>query len=181
VFLASNVASEGTAAAETKVGDVRRDPFAMLPFCGYNMGDYFAHWLRIGANAANPAALPRFFHVNWFRKGVDGRFLWPGFGDNVRVLSWIVDRLEDRAGARETAIGLLPLARDLDTSGLSISDAELTQLLAVSAEAWRDEAQRIRADYAKLGERLPPALANQATALLARLAEQGVTEAGLTG
>ena len=169
VFLASNVASEGTAAAETKVGAVRRDPFAMLPFCGYNMGDYFAHWLKIGAEAPDPALLPRIFHVNWFRKGADGKFLWPGFGDNIRVLSWIVDRLEGDAAAHDTAIGRLPRPQDLDISGLDLGAAELAALLEVSPEDWRAEAERIRADYAKLGERLPPALDAQARALITRL------------
>jgi phosphoenolpyruvate carboxykinase (GTP) len=169
VFLASNVASEGTAAAETKLGDVRRDPFAMLPFTGYNMGDYFAHWLKIGAEAPDPAALPRIYHVNWFRKGDDGRFLWPGYGDNVRVLSWIVDRLEGRAEAQETAIGRLPLAAELDTAGLDLADGALSALLEVDADEWRAEAARIRADYAKLEPRLPPELAEQAMALAARL------------
>ncbi len=171
VFLASNVASEGTAAAETKVGAVRRDPFAMLPFCGYNMGDYFAHWLSLGANAPDAAKLPRIFHVNWFRKSDEGKFLWPGFGDNVRVLSWIVDRLEGRAGAADSAIGRLPLPKDLDVSGLEISAEAIAELLDVDAEEWRAEAGRIRSDYAKFGERLPAALDAQARALITRLGE----------
>ncbi|HET9159324.1 MAG TPA: phosphoenolpyruvate carboxykinase (GTP), partial [Caulobacteraceae bacterium] len=118
VFMASNVASEGTAAAENKIGELRRDPFAMLPFCGYNMGDYFGHWLEMGEQAADPAKLPRIYFVNWFRKDETGKFVWPGFGDNARVLKWIVDRLEGRAEASDTAIGLLPAPGSLDVSGL---------------------------------------------------------------
>src|SRR5665811_2365898 len=113
VFLASNVASEGTAAAENKVGELRRDPFAMLPFCGYNMGDYFAHWLDMGTKA-DPAKLPRIFFVNWFRKDEKGKFVWPGYGENSRVLKWIVERLEGEAEAVTTAIGKLPVKGALD-------------------------------------------------------------------
>ena len=116
VFMASNVASEGTAAAENKVGELRRDPFAMLPFCGYNMGDYFAHWLKIG-KATDAAKLPRIYFVNWFRKDKDGKFVWPGFGDNSRVLKWIVERLDGKAEAVDTPIGHLPTPGSLDVVG----------------------------------------------------------------
>ena len=170
VFLASNVASEGTAAAETKIGDVRRDPFAMLPFCGYNMGDYFAHWLKLGAEAADPAKLPRIFYVNWFRKDAHGRFLWPGFGDNARVLKWIADRLDGCVEVEDKAIGRLPNRHDLDLQGLDLSDDAVTALLAVDDDEWRAEAERIRRDYARFGDRLPAALTAELGALEARLA-----------
>ena len=117
VFMGSNVASEGTAAAENQVGELRRDPFAMLPFCGYNMGDYFAHWLAMGERA-DAAKLPRIFFVNWFRKDEDGKFVWPGFGDNARVLKWIVERLEGEAEAIDTPVGRVPTAAALDLDGV---------------------------------------------------------------
>lgn len=169
VFLASNVASEGTAAAENTVGEVRRDPFAMLPFCGYNMGDYFAHWLKIGASA-DPARLPRIFYVNWFRKDANGKFLWPGFGDNARVLKWVVDRLEGRADAAETAIGRLPFEGGIDTSGLHLAQGALETLLGVDFDAWTAEVERIATHYARYGDRLPAALLTQLKALKARIA-----------
>jgi phosphoenolpyruvate carboxykinase (GTP) len=168
VFLASNVASEGTAAAENKVGELRRDPFAMAPFCGYNMGDYFAHWLSIGAKG-DEAKLPRIFFVNWFRKDADGRFVWPGFGDNSRVLKWIVDRLEGHVDARETPIGLVPEAADLDLSGVNLSAADLALLLDVDLEVWAEEARLIGPAYERFGERLPAALWDEYHALLGRL------------
>jgi phosphoenolpyruvate carboxykinase (GTP) len=175
VFLASNVASEGTAAAENKVGELRRDPFAMLPFCGYNMGDYFAHWLAVGGRA-DPAKLPRIFFVNWFRKDAAGRFVWPGFGDNSRVLKWIVERLEGRIGARETAIGRVPAAGDLDLHGLDLTDDQLRLLLEVDTETWREEARLIPPAYARFGERLPTALWDQYRSLLDRLDAAEVDE-----
>jgi phosphoenolpyruvate carboxykinase (GTP) len=168
VFLASNVASEGTAAAENRVGDLRRDPFAMLPFCGYNMGDYFAHWLKVGAKG-DPAKLPRIFFVNWFRKDAKGRFIWPGFGENSRVLKWIVRRLEGVAGAGDTAIGRVPRASDLDLTGLNLSADHLDLLLEVDADTWREEADLIPPAYDRFGDRLPPALWSQYEALRARL------------
>ncbi len=174
VFLASNVASEGTAAAENKVGELRRDPFAMLPFCGYNMGDYFNHWLKVGAKA-DAAKLPRIYFVNWFRKDERGKFVWPGYGDNSRVLKWICDRIEGRAAAVETPIGRLPAKESLDVSGLSLTDAQLNLLLTVDQEVWREEASLIPASYEKFGARLPQELWNQYEALLTRLgvASQG--------
>jgi phosphoenolpyruvate carboxykinase (GTP) len=168
VFLASNVASEGTAAAENRVGELRRDPFAMLPFCGYNMGDYFAHWLKIGAGA-DASKLPRLFFVNWFRKDARGKFVWPGFGDNSRVLKWIVQRLEGELEAEDTAIGRLPKVGDLDVSGLSLTDDQLHMLLSVDTEIWREEASLIPAAYERFGERLPAELWSQYEALVARL------------
>jgi phosphoenolpyruvate carboxykinase (GTP) len=168
VFLASNVASEGTAAAENKVGELRRDPFAMLPFCGYNMGDYFAHWLKLGAGA-EASKLPKIFFVNWFRKDAAGKYVWPGFGENSRVLKWIVDRLEGDADATDTAIGRLPTPGSLDTSGLDLSDEHLRLLLTVDPEVWREEAALIPPAYEQFGDRLPKDLWSEYEALLARL------------
>jgi phosphoenolpyruvate carboxykinase (GTP) len=169
VFLASNVASEGTAAAENKVGELRRDPFAMLPFCGYNMGDYFAHWLKLGADA-DAAKLPRIYFVNWFRKDERGKFIWPGFGDNSRVLKWIVERLQGKADAKRTPIGWLPTRASLDTSGLSLTEAQVDGLLSVDGAVWAEEAALIPPFYEKFGGRLPEALWAQYAALVERLA-----------
>ncbi len=169
VFLASNVASEGTAAAENKVGEVRRDPFAMLPFCGYNMGDYFGHWLSI-AGKTDADKLPKIYFVNWFRKDANGRFVWPGFGDNSRVLAWIVGRLEGTAEASETALGMLPTKDALDTTGLSLSDAELDLLLTLDHEVWREEVSLIGPHYEKFGDHLPKELWAQLQTLQDRLA-----------
>ncbi|QJU60563.1 phosphoenolpyruvate carboxykinase (GTP) [Sphingomonas sp. AP4-R1] len=172
VYMAANIASEGTAAAENKVGELRRDPFAMLPFCGYHMADYFSHWVRIGASAASdPGALPKLFLVNWFRKDKDGKFVWPGFGDNARVLKWIAERIEGKADAEATPIGLLPTEGSLDLSGLSLTDDQLATLLSVDTEIWADEAARNRAYFDSFGDRLPPALRRQQAALEERIAE----------
>jgi phosphoenolpyruvate carboxykinase (GTP) len=168
VFMASNVASEGTAAAENKIGELRRDPFAMLPFCGYHMGDYFAHWLATGQKA-DASKLPRIYFVNWFRKDERGKFVWPGFGENVRVLKWIVERLEGRADAVETPIGLVPARDSLDVEGLGLADDQLDLLLSVDPAVWLEEAALIRPHYEKFGERLPPALWAEYEALLQRL------------
>jgi phosphoenolpyruvate carboxykinase (GTP) len=168
VFLAANVASEGTAAAENKVGELRRDPFAMLPFCGYNMGDYFAHWLKLGAKA-DASKLPKIYFVNWFRKDERGKFVWPGFGDNVRVLKWIFERLDGRAAAKATPIGRLPAPGALDTAGLDLSPAQLQLLLSVDADVWAEEASLIPAFYERFGERVPQALWAQYRALTERL------------
>ena len=168
VFLASTVASEATAAAEGKVGALRRDPFAMLPFCGYNMADYFGHWLSIGAKG-DADKLPKIYQVNWFRKDAAGKFVWPGFGENSRVLKWIVERLEGKAEAVETPIGLLPAKGSLDVSGLDLTDSQLDLLLTVDEDVWREEASLIPADYAKFGDRLPPALQQEYEALVERL------------
>ncbi len=170
VFMAANVASEGTAAAETKVGELRRDPFAMLPFCGYNMGDYFAHWLRIGA-AADPAKLPRIYSVNWFRKDAAGKFVWPGYGDNSRVLKWIVERLAGPAEADDTPIGRVPAEGALDLNGLAIPDSAIALLREVDPATWREEAALIPPFLEKFGERTPAELWAQYEALMARLAE----------
>jgi phosphoenolpyruvate carboxykinase (GTP) len=167
VFMGSTVASEGTAAAENKVGELRRDPFAMLPFAGYNMADYFAHWLKIGQKPG--ARLPKIFFVNWFRKDKNGKFIWPGFGENTRVLKWIVDRLEGKAAANDTAIGRVPAKSSLDVSGLTLTDEQLDTLLGVDHEVWREEAGLIPAFFDKFGDRLPKALWDQHKSLVKRL------------
>jgi phosphoenolpyruvate carboxykinase (GTP) len=172
VFLGSTVASEGTAAAENAIGELRRDPFAMLPFCGYNMGDYFKHWLALGAKA-DASKLPRIYFVNWFRKDEDGRFVWPGFGENARVLKWISERLDGKAKAVDTAVGRVPTADALDLAGLDLSDADLHLLLDVDTQVWSEEASLIPAFYDKFGDRLPKALWAQHEALVERLNAEG--------
>ncbi|HEY1988300.1 MAG TPA: phosphoenolpyruvate carboxykinase (GTP) [Acidimicrobiales bacterium] len=157
VFLGSIMTSETTAAAAGAVGKLRRDPFAMLPFCGYNMADYFAHWLDVGASA-DPEKLPKIFYVNWFRKDEDGRWLWPGYGENSRVLSWVFDRAGGDAEAVETPIGFVPAAGAIDTDGLDISDEDMDELLAFDVEGWRAEVPGIREHYAKFGNKLPAKL-----------------------
>lgn len=171
VFMASNVASEGTAAAENAIGELRRDPFAMLPFCGYNMGDYFNHWLKLGAQA-DAEKLPRIYFVNWFRKDERGKFVWPGFGENSRVLKWIVERLAGRAEAVDTPIGRLPTRESLDLAGLDLTDAQLDLLLTVDADIWTQEAALIPPAYERFGDRLPKALWDEHAALVARLAAE---------
>lgn len=168
VFMGSTVASEGTAAAENKVGELRRDPFAMLPFCGYNMGDYFAHWLKMG-QGRDASKLPRIFFVNWFRKDQDGRFVWPGFGDNARVLKWISERIDGEAEAVDTAVGRVPSVAALDLSGLDLTPTQLSTLLDVDAGVWAEEAALIPDFYRQFGDRLPTALWDQHAALVARL------------
>ncbi|WP_374471110.1 phosphoenolpyruvate carboxykinase (GTP) [Phenylobacterium sp.] len=170
VFMASNVASEGTAAAENAIGELRRDPFAMLPFCGYNMGDYFGHWLEMGEKG-DPAKLPRIYFVNWFRKDERGKFVWPGYGENSRVLKWIFDRLEGRAEAVETPIGRLPAPGSLDVDGLGLTQAQLDLLLTVDADIWRQEAALIPPFYEKFGDHTPKALWEEYEALVSRLGE----------
>jgi len=169
VFLGSIMASETTAAADGAVGSLRRDPFAMLPFCGYNMADYFAHWLRIGTTAADPTKLPRLYLVNWFRKNGDGDYLWPGYGENSRVLEWIFERSAGRGDTTETPIGNVPAPGALDTGGLNVSKADMDELLRVDAGQWRAEVELIRQHYAQFGDRLPPELAAQVDTLERRL------------
>lgn len=168
VFLAANTASEGTAAAENKIGELRRDPFAMLPFCGYNMADYFRHWLSMPARG-RADKLPRIYFVNWFRKDADGKFVWPGFGDNVRVLKWIVDRLDGRATACDTPIGRVPQTDALDVSGLGLSQDRLDLLLSVDPSVWSEEAALIQSFYQTFGDRLPEGLWDEHEALVQRL------------
>ncbi len=167
-FLGSIQASETTAAAAGNVGVLRYDPMAMLPFCGYNMGDYFAHWLSMPSRVPN-AKMPRVFYVNWFRKSDDGRWLWPGFGDNSRVLKWIFERIEHNAPAVESPIGLLPPPGALDTSGLAIDPADLRELLSVDVPGWLADLPAIRTHYAKFGDSIPAALRQELDALEARL------------
>jgi phosphoenolpyruvate carboxykinase (GTP) len=156
-FLGSIIGSEKTAAATGKVGELRRDPMAMLPFCGYNMADYWGHWLAIGARAG--AKLPRIYCVNWFRKSSGGDFLWPGFGENGRVLKWIFERCEGTAKAVETPIGNLPADGALDTSGLDgVSREDLAELLHVDSRGWLTEVPQIRAYYDSFGGRTPKEL-----------------------
>jgi phosphoenolpyruvate carboxykinase (GTP) len=167
VFLGAQMSSETTAAAAGAVGKLRFDPFAMLPFCGYHMADYFAHWLEMGRR--DGARLPRIFYVNWFRKGDDGRYLWPGFGDNSRVLAWIFRRCQGSAEAIETPVGLVPTEDALDTSGLDISRAAIAKLLEVDPADWHDQLPQIREHFAQFGERLPDALRDQLDRLERRL------------
>jgi phosphoenolpyruvate carboxykinase (GTP) len=169
-FLGATASSETTAAAVGQVGQLRRDPMAMLPFCGYNMGDYFAHWLRIGAQA-DPAKLPRIFYVNWFRRDADGKFLWPGYGENSRVLKWIVERLSGAAAATDTPIGRLPADGALDLAGLDVSADAMSQLLDVDVDGWLAEVPLIREHFAQFGDRLPAVLDVEADRLEARLAQ----------
>lgn len=168
VFLGANVASEKTAAAEGKVGELRRDPFAMLPFCGYNMGDYMAHWVNV-AKDKDPAKLPRIYYVNWFRKDAAGRFVWPGFGENSRVLKWIVERLDGTAEGVGTPIGVLPTKAALDTEGLDLSDADLDFLLTVDKEVWREEAALVPEHLNTFGEHTPKELWDEYRSLVQRL------------
>jgi phosphoenolpyruvate carboxykinase (GTP) len=168
VFLGSIMGSETTAAAAGAVGNLRRDPFAMLPFCGYNMADYFGHWLEIGASA-DAAKLPRLFYVNWFRKGADGKFLWPGFGENSRVLAWVFDRCGGKAEAVETAIGRLPAPGALPTEGLDVPAAAMQEMLSVDEDAWRTEVPLIEEHYSIFGERLPNELTDELEELQKRL------------
>lgn len=168
VFFGSIVASETTAAQAGAIGKLRRDPFAMLPFCGYNMADYFAHWLEVGQKA-DQTKLPRVYYVNWFRKSPEGRFLWPGFGDNSRVLAWIVGRLEGTAAGVETPLGVLPTKDALPVDGIDIAEEDLETLLTVDVEVWKQEAQLIPEHYQTFGERLPAALWTEHEALVERL------------
>jgi phosphoenolpyruvate carboxykinase (GTP) len=168
VFLGATMGSETTAAAEAEAGQLRFDPMAMLPFCGYHMGDYFAHWLRIGAEN-DASKLPRIFMVNWFRKDEDDRFLWPGFGDNSRVLAWVFRRCDDAAGAARTPIGLVPEPDALDTTGLDISDEDLAKLLEVDPEEWKKQLPQVHSHFALFGDALPDELRRQLEALEERL------------
>jgi phosphoenolpyruvate carboxykinase (GTP) len=167
VFLGSIMSSETTAAAAGEVGKLRFDPMAMLPFLGYHMGEYFSHWLRIGRR--EDARLPRVFYVNWFRKDEDGRFLWPGFGENSRVLAWIFRRCEGTAEAEETPIGLVPTAEGLDTEGLGLSAEGMGELLRVDPEEWRKQLPQVHEHYARFGGGLPEELRAQLAALEGRL------------
>ncbi len=166
VFVGATMASETTAAATGDVGIVRRDPMAMRPFCGYNMADYFGHWLEMGQRIPNP---PQIFHVNWFRKGPDGSFLWPGYGENIRVLRWILDRVHGRATAISTAIGAIPSPESLDLTGLDLNPAKVNALLEIDAAEWQTEANDIGTFLNTFGSHLPPELRAEQAALIQRL------------
>ena len=162
------MASETTAAAAGAVGVVRRDPMAMLPFCGYNMGDYWAHWLEMGEKLGDKA--PKIFNVNWFRTDDEGHFIWPGFGDNMRVLMWILNRCEGKADAVETAIGYEPKPEDINIEGLDITVDTIKDLLSVDKGLWKEDAQGIEEFYSKFGSKLPAEMKKQLDELKARLA-----------
>ena len=168
VFMGATVASETTAAAAGVVGNLRFDPFAMLPFCGYNMADYVSHWLSIGAST-DPTKLPRIYGVNWFRKDADGKFVWPGYGENSRVLKWIIERLEGTAAAVATPVGNLPASGSLDVSGLDVSADQLSAALHVDAAEWLNELPKVEQHFANLGDHLPPEMFAQLAALRQRL------------
>jgi phosphoenolpyruvate carboxykinase (GTP) len=167
VYLGTTAASETTAANIGAVGNLRRDPFAMLPFCGYNMGDYFQHWLNMGDKLGSKA--PRIFYVNWFRKTPEGRWLWPGYGDNMRVLKWMCERVAGKATGTKTPIGIMPAPQELDLSGLNLSEGDLQQLLHVDVEAYKKELTGIEEFFGQFGNRLPARLKQQLSALRARL------------
>ncbi len=168
VLVGAAMGSETTAAATGAVGVLRRDPMAMKPFCGYNFADYFAHWLTFDKPGAK---LPKIFHVNWFRKGEDGKFLWPGFGDNMRVLEWILGRCNGDEGAEETPIGNLPRAQDLNLAGLDLPPGKLEALLHVDSEGWLAEYESIGEYLASFGARMPAALLREHRRISALLAE----------
>jgi phosphoenolpyruvate carboxykinase (GTP) len=167
VFLGATAASETTAANIGSVGNLRRDPFAMIPFCGYHMGDYFQHWLNMGDRLG--ANIPRIFYVNWFRKNDDGRWLWPGYGENSRVLKWMCQRVDGEIGARKSPIGLLPEPKDLDLTGLSIDSRNIDELLAVDTAAWKQEVPDIEEYFQQFGDRLPERIRLQLAKLSERL------------
>ncbi len=168
VFLGATMGSETTAAATGQVGVVRRDPMAMLPFCGYNMGDYFAHWLKMQGRIQYP---PKFFMVNWFRKGEDGKFIWPGFGENMRVLKWIVDRAHGRLGAQETPLGWVPKAGDIDLYDLPISQEKVNEATAINLPEWKKELESMSEFFAQFGSRTPETLQLWQKLLLSRISE----------
>src|SRR4029453_11272481 len=168
VFMGATLSSETTAAATGAVGVVRRDPFAMLPFIGYNAGDYFGHWVNTGKQH-DATKLPKIFYVNWFRRDEDGGFLWPGFGENSRVLKWVVERMEGQAEAVETPIGYVPAPGALDTDGLDLSEEALAAALAVVVEEWKAEIPQIQEWFEKFGDDLPAVLWTELDGLKARL------------
>ncbi|MDP2941162.1 MAG: phosphoenolpyruvate carboxykinase (GTP), partial [Candidatus Omnitrophota bacterium] len=169
VFLGASIASERTAAQFGKLGEVRRDPMAMLPFCGYNMGNYFRHWLSLGSRMAKP---PKIFHVNWFRTDKHGRFLWPGYRENLRVLEWIIDRCDDRVAAAKTAIGYVPRAQDLDMTGLKLSEGAMEKLLEVRDKEWLEELKGIKAFFKTFKHDLPVEIWQEYHALKERLLKE---------
>ena len=167
VFLGATASSETTAANIGAVGEVRYDPMAMTPFCGYHMGDYFAHWMKMGEKLGDKA--PGIFYVNWFRKDANGKFLWPGYGDNSRALKWICDRIDGKVGAKETPIGLMPEDGGLDLNGLQIAPEKLEELMSVKTEEWKNEVPNIEKHFARFGARLPEGMAAELKALARKL------------
>ncbi|WP_440311791.1 phosphoenolpyruvate carboxykinase (GTP) [Leucobacter chromiireducens] len=167
VFVGATISSEKTAAQEGTVGELRRDPFAMLPFCGYNMADYWGHWLEMGEQLGDKA--PKIFQVNWFRKGADGRFLWPGFGDNSRVIDWVIRRVEGDVTGRETAVGTVPAAGELNLDGIEVPEADFAELFAIDPASWLAESDLTEEFFAQFGDRVPAALREQLAGLRARL------------
>ena len=161
------MSSEKTAAAAGNVGELRFDPFAMLPFCGYNMADYFGYWLSLKEREG--ARLPRLFYVNWFRKDDDGKFIWPGFGDNIRVLDWIFRRCDDEAQADDALLGLVPAEGEIDIDGLDVSEDDMRELRNVDPEALRDQLPQMKQHFAQFGDRLPKGISEQMAALEQRL------------
>jgi phosphoenolpyruvate carboxykinase (GTP) len=172
VFVGATMASETTAAATGNVGVVRRDPMAMLPFCGYNMADYFRHWLEMGKRIPHP---PKIFHVNWFRRGADGNFLWPGYGENVRVLKWILERIEGRGAAEESPVGFVPRRKALTLDGLKISHEAIEELLRVNPEDWEDDLADSKQFFQKFGNRLPEEIREEHEKLSRRLSTEGAS------
>jgi phosphoenolpyruvate carboxykinase (GTP) len=169
VYLGATISSERTAAAEGTIGELRRDPFAMMPFCGYNMADYWAHWLSVGQDLRTSGTVPRIFQVNWFRKGPDGAFLWPGFGENSRVLEWILERVDGKVAARESALGLLPRDGELNVDGLELSDETMQQLFAIDTDSWKAEVASTEEFFATFDGRVPAAVTRQLEHLKVRL------------
>ncbi|HVN64646.1 MAG TPA: phosphoenolpyruvate carboxykinase domain-containing protein, partial [Candidatus Binataceae bacterium] len=166
VFMGATMGSETTAAATGAVGVLRRDPMAMLPFCGYNMGDYFGHWLKMRSAIRKP---PRIFMVNWFRKGADGKFLWPGYGENIRVLAWMIDRIHGRAKGHATPVGIIPGEGELDLKGLNLVSGAARQIVEVSAAEWKTEMESAGEFFGKFGRHLPPELEKCRREILAQL------------
>jgi len=170
VYLGATISSERTAAAEGTLGELRRDPFAMAPFCGYNMADHWAHWLEVGAELRKTGTVPRIFQVNWFRKGADGRFLWPGFGENSRVIQWILDRVDGQVAAEDSPIGLLPTTDGLDLDGLDLPETDLAELFAIDRDTWLAEADATAEFFDTFDGRVPTAVSRQLDVLRAKLA-----------
>ena len=170
VFLGATISSEQTAAAEGTVGELRRDPFAMLPFCGYNMADYWQHWLDVGRALRTSAKVPRVFQVNWFRTAKDGSFLWPGFGDNARVLEWMMARVDGQVGATETPLGYVPTDTGLNVDGLD--DVDLKQLFAIDRDAWLAESDDTEAFFGTFGDKVPDELYSQLETLREKLRDR---------
>jgi phosphoenolpyruvate carboxykinase (GTP) len=173
VFLGATLSSETTAAATGKVGVLRRDPMAMLPFCGYNMADYWAHWLKLGSQLRSP---PKIFRVNWFRTGENGKFLWPGYGENLRVLKWVLDRCEGRGAATDTPIGNVPVNSSLDLHGLDLSDSAVSQLLRVDAAEWAEAVHGQETFFESFGDRLPRGIVEEHQNLAQRIGEMHPAE-----